>query len=70
MSPPSDHVIEAFNKNSKRKHANQDDDGKNKKKSKCSKARRKKAEHKAALEEKGVPGKLSSESVVPSRRTS
>jgi hypothetical protein len=38
MSPPPDHVIKAFNKNAKCKRANQDDDGKDKKKSKRSKA--------------------------------
>jgi hypothetical protein len=65
MSPPPDHVIEAFNKNAKRKHANQDADGKDKKKSKRSKACCNKAERKAALEEQGVPVKSSSESVVP-----
>ncbi len=54
MSPPPHHVIKAFNKNAKHKHANQDADGKDKKKSKCGKACRNKAEHKAALEEQGV----------------
>jgi hypothetical protein len=43
MSPPLDHVVEAFNKNAKCKRANQDDDGKDKKKSKCSKAHHNKA---------------------------
>ena len=65
MSPPPNDVVAAFNKNAKRKRSDHEDSTKDKKMSKRSKARRNKAERKAALEAQGVLPKSSSESGEP-----